>query len=325
MTDRGRHSTTATLARTAAFVAAAALVAGCSADRIVTSATGYADTADPERQEVTVGTTTRSFLLHVPSTVTDSSAPVSLVIMLHGSGGNAADLRAVTGMNVNANAGGFIVAYAEGSHGNFSVYPSDWNAGTCCGAAAREHIDDLGFLRQIISTVSAEFPIDQRRIYIAGFSDGGRMAYHAACQLAPMIAAIAVVSGSLVDDDCVPADPVAVLAVHGTADNEVLYDEPSATDPTLAVPPQAATLPSAVQFWLAANGCAAGTSVSDQISAHVTQDTFSGCTGADVTAYVIEGGVHGWPGQPDTDASSPMAELNTTDVVARFFAAHPRK
>src|SRR5437773_1561304 len=81
----------------------------------------------------------------------------------------------------------------------------DWNAGTCCGAAARENVDDVGFLKAVIDRVSKQLPVDQKRIYIAGFSDGGRMAYHAACQLSSTIAAIGVVSGSLLDDHCSPA------------------------------------------------------------------------------------------------------------------------
>jgi polyhydroxybutyrate depolymerase len=312
------------LGRIVVCTAAAALLGGCSPDRMVSSAPGLNASSEPERREIAVGPTTRSFLLHLPAKPTEPSTAMPLVIMLHGSGGDAADLRAVTGMSAAADDAGFIVVYAEGSHGSFSVYPSDWNAGTCCGAAAREHVDDLGFIRQIVATVSAEYPVDQRRVYIAGFSDGGRMAYHAACQLAPMIAAIAVVSGSLVDNECTPASPVAVLAVHGTADDQVPFNEPSETEPPTAVPAPALELPASVQFWVSADGCAAGASAADQLTAHVLEEAFSGCSGADVVAYVIDGGVHGWPGQPDTDSGSPMAELNTTTVIARFFANHVR-
>jgi polyhydroxybutyrate depolymerase len=313
---------TSTLGRIATC-AAAAVLCGCSPERIVGSSSGANASGDPERRDIVVGTTSRAFLLHLPARLTGSLAPIPLVIMLHGSGGDAADLRGVTGMSTVADDAGFIVVYAEGSHGEFSVYPSDWNAGTCCGAAAREHIDDLGFIRQIVETVSAEFPVDRRRVYIAGFSDGGRMAYHAACQLAPMIAAIAVVSGSLVDNECTPTSPVAVLAVHGTADDQVPFNEPSETEPPAEVPAQALDLPASVQFWVAADGCGARSAI-DQLSTHVVESSFIGCKGADVVAYVIDGGVHGWPGEPDTDAGSPMAELNTTAVVARFFTSHPR-
>ena len=95
--------------------------------------------------------------------------------MLHGSGGNGADLRVVSGMSAVADRDRFIVVYAEGSHGHYGVYPSDWNAGGCCGAAAREEVDDLAFMRQIVNRVSAEFAVDAKRVFLAGFSDGGRL------------------------------------------------------------------------------------------------------------------------------------------------------
>ena len=88
----------------------------------------------------------------------------------------------------------------------------------------------------VIDRVSKQLPVDQKRIYIAGFSDGGRMAYHAACQLSSTIAAIGVVSGSLLDDHCEPTKSVAVLAVHGTDDDEVPYDDDARTDPPKPVP-----------------------------------------------------------------------------------------
>src|SRR5205814_1785627 len=95
-------------------------------------------------------------------------------------------------------------AYPDGSDGGFGLYPTDWNAGTCCGAPFREGVDDLAFISAIISQVEGRLSVDHARVFIAGFSDGGRMAYHVACQLGSKIAAIAVVSGSLTDNQCFP-------------------------------------------------------------------------------------------------------------------------
>jgi polyhydroxybutyrate depolymerase len=324
--NRQAHTVVKAAERLAAAIGMALLVVGCTPDRLLQSAASTDTGIDPEWRQIAVGTTTRDFLLHVPAKVASSPTPVALVIMLHGTGGSPADLRITTGMSSVADASGFIVVYAAGSHGQYSLYPSDWNAGgACCGAAARENVDDLAYLREIISTVSAQYSVDERRVYIAGFSAGGRMAYHAACQLSSLIAGIAVVSGSLVDDECAPSSAVALLAVHGTADEIVPYSDPADTPPPSPVPADASALPASVQFWVAANGCASGRVAAVQVSTDVLQDAFSNCAGADVTAYVIDGGVHGWPGQLDTDPASPMAELNTTQVVASFFAAHVRK
>ena len=307
-----------------AAVGAIVIVADCSPDRIVNSAAGLNAFGDPEARLIAVGGTPRTFLLHVPRQVT-SAHPMPLVIMLHGSGGNAPDLRTTTAMTVVADEQRFMVAYAQGSQGAFAGYPSDWNAGSCCGAAAREHIDDLAFIRQIIGAAAAEHSLDKKRVFVAGFSAGGFMAYHAACQLAPLIAAIAVVSGSLADDHCRPSTSVAVIAIHGTSDEKVPFNDPSATDPPSPVPATASQLPASVQFWIAADGCGRGKSLTKRLSAHVFSNSFTGCSGADVITYVIEGGVHGWPGQIGNDPGSPMTELAATRTIATFFAKHPRR
>jgi polyhydroxybutyrate depolymerase len=299
-------------------------VAACRPDALVNGGASLKAGGDPEARQISVGGTPRDFLLHIPRNVT-SAHPMPLVIMLHGSGGNAADLRTTTGMSALADSQKFIVAYADGSHGSFSGYPSDWNAGTCCGAAQREQVDDLGFIQQIISAAAAEHTMNKKRVFVAGFSDGGRMAYHAACHLAPLVAAIAVVSGSLVDDACLPSNTVAVIAIHGTSDDQVLFDEPSSSQPPSPVPAAASALPPSVQFWVAWNGCAKGTSLTTKLTAHVSSTSFTKCPGADVVAYVIEGGVHGWPGLISNDVGSPMTELAASNTIATFFAAHPHR
>ena len=296
----------------------------CRPDSLVNLKAGLNATGDPDARQIDVGGTPRDFLLHIPRNVT-SAHPMPLAIMLHGSGGNATDLRSFTAMNPVADSQRFMVAYADGSHGSFDGYPSDWNAGTCCGAAQREQVDDLAFIRRIISAAAAEHTLDKKRVFVVGFSDGGRMAYHAACQLAPQVAAIAVVSGSIVDDACRPANAVAVIAIHGTSDDQVPFDDPSATNPPSRVPPAASPLPASVQFWVASNGCAVGTTRTAKPSAHVSSTSFTHCSVAYVIAYVIEGGVHGWPGTISNPLGSPMTELAATHTIASFLMLHRHK
>jgi polyhydroxybutyrate depolymerase len=273
-----------------------------------------------------VGALTRTFLVHVPpkKRLNSSSLPIPwpLVIVLHGSAGDGATIEQQSGMDSVADASRFLVAYPNGSGGSFGLYPSDWNAGNCCGAAYRDNIDDLGFITALIQEVSAHVPVDARRIYVAGFSAGGRMAYHVACQLAPTIAAIGVISGSLVDNGCMPAITVPLFAVHGTGDPEVPYDL-DAPAPTGTVPALADSLPPSVQYWTALNGCTSGSD--STTSADVVRTIFSPCTAADVAFYTIEGGTHGWPGGPvDPGSQPPMNELKASVVMWQFFIRHRR-
>jgi polyhydroxybutyrate depolymerase len=248
--------------------------------------------------------------------------PCPVVILLHGSSGSAYDIQEASRMDSIADVRGFLVAYPSGSKGRLGLFRSDWNAGACCGAAARDQVDDVEFVRRLIAELRQRLSVDARRIYVGGFSDGGRMTYRIACELAPMVAAIAVVSGSLELPNCAPSRPVPVIAFHGTADPEVPYTDSALTRPITPVGAWAAGFPPVTQFWAAQNGCRGA--ATRTVSAHVHAAIFTGC-GADLALYTIDGGVHGWPGEPHGGAGAvpPMSEINASDLMVRFFLRHP--
>jgi polyhydroxybutyrate depolymerase len=266
---------------------------------------------------ISVGTTPREYLLHVPQRrpvrLGGAIRPYSLILVLHGSSASGDDIRQVSRMDSLSELLRFVVAYPNGTNGG-GLGPSDWNGGTCCGTATRDDVDDVGFLAALVGEVSKNVAVDPHRIYIVGFSSGGIMAYHAACKLAPMIAAIGVISGSLLDNNCTPARPVAVIGIHGTIDDQVPYDDPSLTPPPRPVTGVAAQLPPSAQFWVATNSCGPGAVT--RPSPHVFQTSFKSCTGAQVLFYTIEGGTHGWP---QSGLAPPMSELQASSVIAAYF------
>ena len=155
----------------------------------------------------------RSLLLHVPSTLV---RPAPLVLMLHGVLATAASTAAQTGWSDLADREGFVVAYPQG-------YASSWNAGTCCGTAAAESVDDVGFLVSAVDTIAAALPlVDRSRVYLAGFSNGGMMALRAGCERPDVFAAVASVSGTL-QAPCAPSRPVSALQVTGMRDTRVPF------------------------------------------------------------------------------------------------------
>ena len=312
--------------RAGALILAVAALAACHSDGLSGVSGGWKPGL--ATHDVAVGSFSRRYLVHVPAKRPVTQAGViksySLIIVLHGSSGSAEDIRATTGMDSLSETGRFLVAYPQGVRGAGGLFPSDWNAGACCGAAARENIDDVGFIAALIAEVGTNLALDKKRVYVAGFSDGGRMAHHLACKLSPSIAAIAVVSGSLKDDSCAPAKPVAVLGVHGTSDDEVPYDDDALTNPPRPVTGVAATLPSSIQFWIAADGCTAGSQ--NKYAPDVVRTTFGTCSGAEVVFYAIQGGSHAWPGDPGGVGSQPpMSELQASTVITQFFARQFRR
>lgn len=261
-----------------------------------------------------IGGTSREYLLHAPASDTTlaNTTRHPLLLVLHGSSGSAAAIRQTTGMDSLSDAHGFVVAYPQGTDGA-GLFPSDWNGGVCCGEAEREHVDDLGFISGVIAEISFHLPIDSTRVFVAGFSSGGIMAYHAACKLAPVISTIAVVSGSLQDTSCAPGRAVGLIAVQGTSDSEVPFDDPALTPVPAPTSGVASQLPPSVQFWVANDGCIGATT--NQQSANVVRTSFSSCSGADVTLYTIIGGWHEWP-TPSSDA--PLSQLDASNAIVQY-------
>jgi polyhydroxybutyrate depolymerase len=156
----------------------------------------------------------RSYRLFVPTQL--PLGPRPLLLAMHGYTGTAAAFERSTGLDQAAGVTGTLVVYPEGSS-------RSWDAGTCCGRAAADGVDDVGFLSAVIDDVSAKVAVDRRRIAVAGFSNGGMMAYRFACARADRVSAAIVMSGTLVAPVCTPSRPVSLLHVHGLADGTVPY------------------------------------------------------------------------------------------------------
>ena len=314
----------ATRFRASCVLALAAVLAGCASDDLLGVGESTSFAAGTALHTLTVGSLERSYIVHVPSrrpmAQSGTLLPYPLTIVLHGSSGTGEDIRATTNMDSVSDANRVVMVYPNAVAGAGGLFPTDWNAGACCGEAGREGIDDLGFMRAMIADISAKLPIDNRRIHVAGFSDGGRMAYYMACQMADQIAAIGVVSGSLSDDSCEPARAVALIAVHGTDDPIVPYDESIDSPMPAPVDPNMSTLPPSIQFWVEQNGCSQAADLS--FAAHVTRTTFATCSGSDVAFYTIDGGVHTWPILTDPSSPDPDQTLSATALIADFFKRH---
>lgn len=262
----------------------------------------------------------RRVLVHLPP----GQAPASgwpLVLVLHGHNGSAESIRRVSGMDRMADRAGFLVAYPEGT-GWRGLPPRGWNAGSCCGYAMHARVDDVGFLRALITRLIDEAGVDPARVYVTGISNGAMMAHRAACELAGAVAAIAPVAGTPDFSTCHPAAPVSVLIVHGTADGYVPYTGGQgrlARDDRIDPP-----VTEAVRFWVAHNRCEMPPARGAR--GRIREERYAGgMQGAEVVLMSVEGGAHAWPGGAPgwRFGARPTRELSATDVIWDFFARHP--
>ncbi|MDP3711434.1 MAG: PHB depolymerase family esterase [Mycobacteriales bacterium] len=156
------------------------------------------------------GTVLRRVRVYVPSTA-KPTAP--LLVSLHGLRNTVSQAERQQRWRQGAFERGAVVAWAGGLE-------SSWNAHGCCGAARDTGVDDDAYLDRVRAIVAALHPVDRRRVFLAGFSNGAMMAYRYACERPGVVAGILAVAGTMTSP-CRPRSAVAVLSVHGTADTRV--------------------------------------------------------------------------------------------------------
>jgi len=276
-----------------------------------------------ELRTVEHGGRTRSYLLHVPDKV-DGRAPVALVVALHWEGAQAGMMEKLTGFSRLADRKGFIVAYPYGT-GMLPDRYLTWNAGNCCGSAWENEVDDEGFIRTLVETLSATYPIDPKRVYLTGISSGGMLAYRVACSWSERIAAIGVVAAAL-NGPCLPRAPVSVIAFHGTADRYVPYEGGRAEVYYDAYEREDASVAESLDVWLRRDHCPAKPWRSQ--NSRFARDIWGPCLeGTEVVLYTLKGGGHGWPGGEAVRylLDDPNTELIATPLIWNFFEEHPKR
>lgn len=263
----------------------------------------------------------RSYLVDLPPQY-DGRRALPLVLFFHGGGGNARQAKEQYGMSELARREGFIVVYPNGSARRGRLLT--WNAGTCCGYAQKQQIDEAAFVRALLDTLQASLRIDAARVYATGMSNGGMMSYLTACALGERIAAIGVVAGELTVPDCRPRRPVAVLAIHGTADESLPYD--GGVGSNARAPHEVRPVSYAMETWRRLDACPATPTV--RRDGTVTHARYAPCaSGTAVELYTIQGSGHAWPGgaRGRRRADRPSMALDATRVILSFFAAHPAR
>ena len=181
------------------------------------------------------------------------------------------------------------------------VYPvgyyESWNAITCCGEAATKNVNDEAFMEALVPKVD---PGHTRRVYLVGFSNGGRLAYRIACSVPGLFDEYAVVKAGP-PPGCNMRKPVTILQVAAVDDPEVPY-KPG--DHGLANEPLPMT--TLVTDLHQVEKCPANNTV--RHSGRMTLTTWSGCADGTRLGFAVwPDGSHLFPGPPVTKPAASQA------------------
>lgn len=269
----------------------------------------------------------RRYLVHIPLR-SDGKSPMPMVIMLHGGGGTAETARTSTGWVVKADEAGFIVAFPEATRldpsrpASFLSNPPIWNDGSGRGHAGRENVDDIGFIGSMIEDIIARFVVDEKRIYVTGFSNGASMAFRAGVEFSGRIAAIAPVSGILWLEDVKPERPVPMLYIIGTQDPFNPLEGGDVKTPWGRMEKKPPIWES-ILAWAKMLDCSLEPKVVYDQDGVKALSYGPGKGGAGVLFYTIEGMGHAWPGGKrvlsEKIAGKGSDKVKAVDVIWDFF------
>jgi polyhydroxybutyrate depolymerase len=171
----------------------------------------------------------RDVVLHVPASV-DGSRDVPVVFMFHGTSGSGEKFYGISGWVEKADAEGFIaafpsaLAYCLGDDDDYSgvIEPDEFKVTTKWAAGelgtptmplcnneqvaalpparqaeieSRVLRDDVAFVDATVAVLQAELPVDPRRLYVSGFSNGASMAGRLMIERSDTFAAFAMAAG----------------------------------------------------------------------------------------------------------------------------------
>jgi polyhydroxybutyrate depolymerase len=229
-----------------------------------------------------VGSVSRSYVLHVPSTY-DGSKPVPLVVDFHGIGSTGWGELSSSPFPQVTDPEGVVMAFPDGMSGPAGT---GWNMGPCCVA----DVDDLAFTKALVTEVSKTACIDRTRIYAVGVLTGAGMVYSLACQAADLFAAVASAAFDLLEEtvsDCKPSRPITEISFRGTAaDARVPYDG-GYSSLVRGMPITFLGAQATFEQWAQIDGCTSSPSAVDTNGC----SSYSGCTdGVEVILCTKQGG-----------------------------------
>src|SRR5262249_45644628 len=116
--------------------------------------------------------------VYVPAAAPNEALP--LVLLLHGYGSTGSELEGIMRFGAVAESKRFLYCFPDGTKDKNGA--QFWNASEACCDGFDTGVDDSGYLQGLIEAIGTRFPLDRKRVFVVGHSNGGFMAYRMACE-----------------------------------------------------------------------------------------------------------------------------------------------
>jgi polyhydroxybutyrate depolymerase len=149
----------------------------------------------------------------------DTSKPSPLLIMLHSASTSGAHQERYMKLAPVAKKLGMIYIAPDGTVG--ADGRRVWNAAKACCQKSGAPVDDIAYINSLIDEIDAKYPVDRKRIYFVGHSNGAFMSLAFACATGKVAGVVSLAGAMDSDATCDSPHPFALLQIHGVADKTI--------------------------------------------------------------------------------------------------------
>lgn len=275
---------------------------------------GCLTTSKAQRQRINFEGQKRDFIIYTPKNYSSSNKNFPVVFNFHGGGMSNLEQMFYTKMNKSADKNQFMVIYPLGIN-------KDWNVGF--EMSYQKGSNDIGFIKEMLTFLKGKYKIDEKALYATGLSRGGFLCHRIAAEMGDTFAAVASVGAPLPDSVQFynqSKHKIAVLQVHGTADEVVKYDGKNDAY---------ASALKTFDYWKAQNGITSGVKTKEiKYGSNDSKVVFSEVKNNEtaVKLITIKNGGHTWPGTDPFNIGYPLGythqKLDINEEIWRFFSEH---
>ncbi len=284
----------------------------------------------------------RRYALYIPQGL--GIEPVPMVFSLHGGGVYIEDMTGQSGhksphklwMEI-AEREKFIAVYPEGLNGAYSK--PTWN--DCRGdATVNSGADDLKFLTNLVDEIAQKYPVDRKRVYASGISNGGFMALRLGVEAPEKFAAVAAIAAAMpaVSECRPPQVPISVLFMNGTTDKFMPYGGGMISNPPKPDHGTVLSTEESVQIFTTLDATAAQpqtylfADLDPDDGGRVTRYRYAGGKEeTEVVLYKVEGGGHSAPSIKERYSAiyeyyfgKQNHDIEAVEEIWSFFKRHSR-